>query len=73
LGQNNSIKKIGTVFKTSFIKCDFMEMRNEKRRRKIVQKTPVLVRSVRSNQTSALVWEKESAINQLWDKFKRAS
>ena len=50
-----------------------MEMRNEKRRRKIVQKTPVLVRSVRANQTSALVWERESAVNQMWNKFKRAS
>jgi hypothetical protein len=67
------LKKIGTIFKTLFIKCDFMEMRNEKRRRKIVQKTPVLVRSVRANQTSTLVWERENTINQLWNKFKRAS
>ena len=48
-----------------------MEMRNEKdqvkRRRKIIQKTPVLVRSVRANQSSALVWEKEnSAAQALW-------
>ena len=50
-----------------------MEMRNEKRRRKIVQKTPVRVRSVRANQTSALVWEREANNSQLWDKFKRAS
>ena len=50
-----------------------MEMRNEKRRRKVVQKTPVLVRSVRANQTSALVWERETSTSQLWDKLKRAS
>jgi hypothetical protein len=49
-----------------------MEMRNEKRRRKIVQKSPVLVRSVRANQTSTLIWERESTNNQLWEKFKRA-
>jgi len=50
-----------------------MEVRNEKRRRKMVQKTPVLVRSVRANQTSALVWERETTTGQLWNKFKRAS
>jgi hypothetical protein len=50
-----------------------MEMRNEKRRRKIVQKTPVLVRSAKANQTSALVWEKETITGQLWDKLKKAS
>jgi hypothetical protein len=51
-----------------------MEMRYEKRRRKIVPKTPVLVRSVRAHQTSALVWEKENNTTpQLWDKFRRAS
>lgn len=48
-----------------------MEMRennnNEKRRRKIIQKNPVLVRSVKPGQASSLVWEKEtSATNNLW-------
>jgi hypothetical protein len=48
-----------------------MEMRNEKgsekRRRKIIQKTAVLVRSVRANQSSTLVWEKENtATQQVW-------
>jgi hypothetical protein len=48
-----------------------MEMRNEKgsekRRRKIIQKNAVLVRSVRANQSSTLVWEKENtAIQQVW-------
>jgi hypothetical protein len=48
-----------------------MEMRNEKgnekRRRKIVQKNAVLVRSVRANQSSTLVWEKEhTATHQIW-------
>ena len=48
-----------------------MEMRNEKntekRRRKIVQKNAVLVRSVRANQSSTLVWEKENNTGgQLW-------
>ena len=42
-----------------------MEMRNEKantkKRRKIIQKTAVLVRSVRANQSSTLVWEKENS------------
>ena len=53
-----------------------MEMRNEKgnekRRRKIVQKSPVLVRSVRANQTATLIWERENYTNQLWEKFKRS-
>ena len=48
-----------------------MEMRNEKantkKRRKIIQKTAVLVRSVRANQSSTLVWEKEnSAAPAIW-------
>ena len=48
-----------------------MEMRNEKntekRRRRIVQKNAVLVRSVRANQSSTLVWEKEhNNTTQLW-------
>lgn len=42
-----------------------MEMRsnnnNEKRRRKIIQKNPVLVRSVKPAQTSSTIWEKENA------------
>ena len=59
------------IFKPCFRKCDFMEMRNdkgsEKRRRKIIQKTAVLVRSVRANQSSTLVWEKENtATQQVW-------
>ena len=41
-----------------------MEMRNnsnnEKRRRKVIQKNAVLVRSVKPGQTSSLVWEKEN-------------
>lgn len=48
-----------------------MEMRNEKntekRRRRIVQKNPVLIRSVRANQSSTLVWEREhTTMSQLW-------
>ena len=48
-----------------------MEMRNEKgnvkRRRKIIQRTAVLVRSVRANQSSTLVWEKEhTAVQAIW-------
>ena len=43
------------------------EKGNEKRRRKIVQKNAVLVRSVRANQSSTLVWEKEHAATlQIW-------
>ena len=46
-----------------------MEMRNEKghvkRRRKIIQKNAVLVRSVRANQSSTLVWEKEKTARQI--------
>jgi hypothetical protein len=49
-----------------------MEMRNEKRRRKMIQKNPVLVRSVRAHQTSALVWERENQVNQIWEKIRRA-
>lgn len=48
-----------------------MEMRNnnnnEKRRRKLIQKNPVLVRSVKPGQTSSLVWERENTnTNNLW-------
>lgn len=48
-----------------------MEMRsnnnNEKRRRRIIQKTPVLVRSVKPGHASTLVWEKENATtSNLW-------
>ncbi len=58
------------IFK-SVSKTFTMEMRNEKtslkRRRKIVNKTPVLVRSVRANQSSTLVWEKEnSSVPAIW-------
>ena len=58
------------IFK-SVSKTFTMEMRNEKtnlkRRRKIVNKTPVLVRSVRANQSSSLVWEKEnSSVPAIW-------
>jgi len=47
-----------------------MEMRSErnsdKRRRKLVAK-PVLVRSVKPGQTSALVWERENnSISGIW-------
>ena len=58
-------------FSNLFRKLCVMEMRNEKgnekRRRKIVQKNAVLVRSVRANQSSTLVWEKEhTATHQIW-------
>jgi hypothetical protein len=54
--------KTGMVFQ-KLIKNRVMEMRernNEKRRRKIIGKNPVLIRSVKPGQTSALIWEKES-------------
>lgn len=58
------------VFQT-YSKNVIMEMRNEKntekRRRRIVQKNPVLIRSVRANQSSTLVWEREhTTMSQLW-------
>jgi len=53
----------GMVFQT-YIQNVVMEMYNEKntekRRRKVIQKNAVLVRSVRANQSSTLVWEKEN-------------
>jgi phenylpyruvate tautomerase PptA (4-oxalocrotonate tautomerase family) len=60
------------VFQNLLYKNLNMEMRNEKRRRKLIHKTtPVLVRSVRANQTSTLVWE-NNANNHAWEKFRRA-
>ena len=60
----------GMVFQT-YIQNVVMEMYNEKntekRRRKVIQKNAVLVRSVRANQSSTLVWEKENnAVRQIW-------
>jgi hypothetical protein len=47
-----------------------MEMYNSnesKRRRKVIQKTPVLVRSVKAGQSSVAIWTKESAhMNSIW-------
>jgi len=58
------------VFQT-YIQNVVMEMYNEKntekRRRKVIQKNAVLVRSVRANQSSTLVWEKENnTVRQIW-------
>ena len=47
-----------------------MEMRNDnnKRKRKLVQRQPVLVRSVKPGQTSVQAWErKTSSISNLWN------
>jgi len=47
-----------------------MEMRNEnnKRRRKTIQRQPVLVRSVKPGQTSVQSWErKTSGFSSLWN------
>ncbi len=41
--------------------------KNERRRRKIVQKTVILVRSVKPGQSSTQIWEKENtAMNSIW-------
>ena len=41
---------------------------NNKRRRKIVQREPVLVRSVKPGQNSVQAWErKSSALSNLWN------
>ena len=58
------------VFQT-YIQNVVMEMYNEKntekRIRKVIKKNAVLVRSVRANQSSTLVWEKENnAVRQIW-------
>ena len=58
------------VFQT-YVQNVVMEMYNEKntekRRRKVIQKNAVLVRSVRANQSSTLVWEKENnTVRQIW-------
>jgi len=63
--------KVWHDFQNLLKKLCVMEMRNEKgnekRRRKIIQKNAVLVRSVRANQSSTLVWEKEhTATHQIW-------
>ena len=60
------VLKTGMVFQKLNIKYSDMEMRernNEKKRRKIIGRNPVLIRSVKPGQTSALVWEKESTSN----------
>jgi hypothetical protein len=47
-----------------------MEMRNEnkQRRRKMVQRGPVLVRSVKPGQASVQSWErKTSSVSNLWN------
>jgi hypothetical protein len=47
-----------------------MEMRNDnnKRKRKPIQRQPVLIRSVKPGQTSVQAWErKASPISNLWD------
>jgi len=59
----------GTVFKTHSLKHVKMEMRNEnqKRKRKLVQRGPVLVRSVKPGQASVQSWErKTSDFANLW-------
>jgi hypothetical protein len=46
-----------------------MEMRNEnnKRRRKTIQREPVLVRSVKPGQTSVQSWERKSSASNMWN------
>jgi hypothetical protein len=46
-----------------------MESRNEnnKRRRKTMQRQPVLVRSVKPGQTSVQSWERKTSIANLWN------
>lgn len=47
-----------------------MELRNEnnKRRRKVVQRQPVLVRSVKPGQASVQSWERKiSPLSNLWN------
>ncbi len=47
-----------------------MEMRNDnnKRRRKVIQREPVLVRSVKPGQNSVQAWErKSSSLANLWN------
>ena len=39
---------------------EMQDRNNDKRRRKVISRNPVLVRSVKPGQTSALVWEKEA-------------
>lgn len=64
------LKNSGTVFKFFKEKFVTMESRNEnnKRRRKIIQSQPVLVRSVKPGQASVQSWErKTSAVSNLWN------
>jgi hypothetical protein len=47
-----------------------MESRNEnnKRRRKVIQREPILVRSVKPGQASVQLWErKTSGVSNLWN------
>jgi hypothetical protein len=66
----SSFKDSGTVFKFFKEKFVTMESRNEnnKRRRKLIQREPVLVRSVKPGQASVQSWErKTSALSGLWN------
>jgi hypothetical protein len=44
------------------------ENNTEKRRRKIIQKTPVLVRSAKAGESMVLAWQKEEvkSTNTIW-------
>jgi hypothetical protein len=46
-----------------------MEMRNEnnKRRRKTIQRQPILVRSVKPGQTTVQSWERKTSVSNLWN------
>lgn len=63
-------KKNWHGFQIPIIKIVNMEMRNEnsKRRRKVVQSQPVLVRSVKPGQATVQSWErKSSALSNMWN------
>ena len=65
-----SLLNFGTVFKSLSVKPVNMEMRNDsnKRKRKTVQRQPVLVRSVKPGQASVQAWErKNTSVPNLWN------
>jgi hypothetical protein len=57
-------------FSNSLNKIVNMESRNEnnnKRRRRNIQRQPVLVRSVKPGQASVQSWERKTSVSNLWN------
>jgi hypothetical protein len=63
------LKISGTVFKLLKEKLCIMELRNEnnKRKRKTIQRQPVLIRSAKPGQASVQSWERKTSPVHFWN------